>query len=85
VHYVEIDDADAEIRGTLLEDTLNHRRFCGQGALDVPAFLRAVRAQGYEGPFGIEIISEIERCRPFADVAADAIRTTRNEFAKIGK
>ena len=83
VHYVEIDDADAEIRGTLLEDTLNHRRFCGQGVLEVPAFLRAVRDQGYDGPFGIEIVSEIERSRPFADVAADAIRTARNEFAKI--
>jgi sugar phosphate isomerase/epimerase len=83
VHYVELDDADAEIQGTLLEDTLNHRRFCGQGALDVPAFLRAVQDQGYEGPFGIEIVSEIERRRPFADVAANAIRTARNEFAKI--
>jgi sugar phosphate isomerase/epimerase len=83
VHHVEIDDADAEIRGTLLEDTLNHRRFCGQGALDVPAFLRAVWDQGYDGPFGIEIISEIERRHPFADVAADAIRTARNEFAKM--
>jgi sugar phosphate isomerase/epimerase len=51
--------------------------------LDVPAFLRAVRDQGYDGPFGIEIISEIERRRPFADVAADAIRTARNEFAKM--
>jgi sugar phosphate isomerase/epimerase len=69
----------------LLEDTINHRRFCGQGTLDVPAFLRAVQDQGYEGPFGIEIISEIERRRPFADVAAEAIRTARNAFAETGK
>ena len=73
VHYVELDDADTEIHGSLLEDTLNHRRFCGQGALDVSAFLQAVLDQGYDGPFGIEIISEIGRQRPFVDVAADAI------------
>ncbi len=85
IHHVELDDADAEIRGSLIEDTLNHRRFCGQGILDVAAFLQAVLGQGYDGPFGIEIISEIERRRPFADVAADAIRTARNEFAKIDK
>ena len=83
IHHIELDDADAEIRGTLLEDTLNHRRFCGQGALDVPAFLQAVQAQGYDGPFGIEIISATQRQRPFADVAADAIQTARTEFAKI--
>ncbi|MED5462229.1 MAG: sugar phosphate isomerase/epimerase, partial [Pseudomonadota bacterium] len=85
VHYVEINDADVEIRGTLLEDTLNHRRFCGHGALDVSAFLKSVLDQGYDGPFGIEIISEFERNRPFAEVAADAIRTAQNEFAKVGK
>ena len=85
IHHVELDDADTEIRGSLLEDTLNHRRFCGQGALDVPAFLKALQDQGYDGPFGIEIISEIERQRPFADVAADAIRTARDEFAKVAK
>ena len=83
IHHVELDDADAEIRGSLIEDTINYRRFCGQGILDVPAFLQAVQDQGYDGPFGIEIISEIERHRPFADVAADAIRTARSEFAKI--
>ena len=82
---MEIDDADVEIRGTLLEDTLNHRRFCGHGALDVSAFLKSVLDQGYDGPFGIEIISEFERNRPFAEVAADAIRTAQNEFAKVGK
>ena len=85
VRYVEIDDADAEIRGSLLEDTLNHRRFCGQGALGVSAFLQCVLDQGYDGPFGIEIISEIERRRPFADVASDAIRTAHAEFAKVAK
>jgi len=85
IHHVELDDADAEIRGSLIEDTINHRRFCGQGILDVAAFLQAVLGQGYDGPFGIEIISEIERQHPFADVAADAIRTARNEFAKLDK
>ncbi len=83
VNYVEIDDADSEIRGTLLEDTLNHRKFCGDGDLDVPRFLDALAAHGYDGPFGIEIISEQQRSRPFADVANDAIRTAKREFGNM--
>ena len=80
IHHVELDDADREVRGTLLEDTLNHRRFCGEGALDVPAFLRAVAAQGYRGQYGIEIISAAQRERPFRDVARDAISTAQAQF-----
>ncbi len=80
IHHVELDDADAEIRGSLLEDTLNHRRFCGAGALDVPAFIPALDRQGYRGPYGIEIISERERQRPFEDVARDAISSARDQF-----
>lgn len=82
IHHVELDDADAAIRGTLLEDTLNHRRLCGEGALDVPALLRALAAQGYDGPYGIEIISAEQRRRPFDDVARDALRTAQNQFEK---
>lgn len=80
IHHVELDDADETVRGTLLEDTLDHRRHCGQGALDVPAFIAALERQGYNGPFGIEIISAHERRRPFADVARDAIACARQQF-----
>ena len=83
VNYVEINDADNEIRGTLLEDTLNYRKFCGDGDFDVPRFLDALAAYGYNGPFGIEIISEQQRTRPFADVANDAIRTAKREFGNM--
>ena len=84
IHHVELDDADAHVRGTLLEDTLDHRRFCGEGALDVPAFLLALAAQGYRGQYGIEIISAEQRGRPFQDVARDAINSTREQFERVG-
>ncbi len=83
VHYVELNDADTEVRGTLLEDTLNHRKFCGDGELKVAEFLDALADQGYDGPFGIEILSEQQRARPFADVANDAIKTTKREFRNM--
>jgi len=33
------------------------RRFCGQGGFDLPGFVAAVRATGYTGPWGVEVIS----------------------------
>ena len=83
VNYVELNDADKITKGSLLEDTLNNRKFCGEGELDVPEFLRAVLKQGYEGPFGIEIISSTQRLRPFQEVASDAINTAKSEMSKI--
>jgi sugar phosphate isomerase/epimerase len=53
---VELDDADDQVRGTLLDDTLRHRRLCGYGTQDVSTFVEAVRATGFAGPWGVEII-----------------------------
>lgn len=83
IHHVELDDGAAEVQGSLLEDTLDHRLFCGEGVFDVPAFLAALAAQGYDGPYGIEIISAAQRRRPFADVARDAIETARAQFVRV--
>jgi sugar phosphate isomerase/epimerase len=55
---VELDDADAQIVGTLLQDTLDRRRLCGEGDQDLTGFIRAVLATGFDGPWGVEILSE---------------------------
>tara|TARA_Y100001970_G_scaffold88793_2_gene112087 strand:+ start:1325 stop:2185 length:861 start_codon:yes stop_codon:yes gene_type:complete len=83
INHVEINDADREVKGSLLEDTLNHRRFCGDGSFDVPEFLKAVLSQGYKGPFGLEIISEAQRQRSFREVAYDAIKKAKEQVSKI--
>ncbi len=82
IKHVEINDARADMQGTLLEDTLDHRLFCGEGDLDVVSFIRALGLQGYEGPYGIEILSAAQRRRAIADVGRDAIETARQCFAK---
>lgn len=75
IQHIEIDDADRDVVGTLLEDTLDRRRLCGEGVLDVSAFLRAVQASGYSGPYGVEIISHEQRQRSL-DVAAQLACST---------
>ncbi|WP_432544022.1 sugar phosphate isomerase/epimerase family protein [Kineococcus sp. SYSU DK002] len=61
VFQVELDDADAEPVGTLFEDTRDRRRYCGEGAHDVPGFLRVLHDLGFRGPWGVEILSEEHR------------------------
>src|SRR4051812_40499545 len=54
---IELDDAGAVIQGTLLEDTFNGREFPGEGILDVRRFVQAIKATGYDGPWGVEMLS----------------------------
>lgn len=79
--YAEIDDADARQVGTALEDTLHNRKLCGDGDLDVPAFLRAIRETGYDGPYGVEILSREHRRRAPVEAATLAFSTAMREFA----
>ena len=80
IHHVELSDAAEKIVGTLLEDTLENRVHCGRGDFDVPAFIQALDQQGYTGPVGIEIISAVERERPFEDVLIDAIECASSQY-----
>lgn len=64
VFGVEVSDADEHPRGSLFEDTRDNRRYPGEGAQDVPGFIRAMDDLGYEGPWGVEILSVDHRAKP---------------------
>ncbi|MSQ69242.1 MAG: sugar phosphate isomerase/epimerase [Gammaproteobacteria bacterium] len=80
LRHIEIDDADAQLVGTLLEDTLDRRRLCGEGALNVAGFIQAVQSTGYTGPYGVEIISIEHRQRPLEEAARRAFDTAMAQF-----
>ena len=61
---VELNDAAAEVRGTLFEDTRDNRRLCGQGDQDVTGFIQALEFLGFKGPWGVEILSDEHRALP---------------------
>jgi sugar phosphate isomerase/epimerase len=64
VFVVELDDADADVVGTLWDDTVNNRRMPGDGALDTAAFVAALHDAGWRGHWGVEIISRELRALP---------------------
>ncbi|GAA1997440.1 sugar phosphate isomerase/epimerase family protein [Microbacterium ulmi] len=82
-HYitgVELDDGPLEpVRGDdLLYETLHDRKLPGEGEMDVAGFVAAVRATGFNGPWGVEMISDEHRRRGLAEQARESFRTARS-------
>jgi sugar phosphate isomerase/epimerase len=61
---------------SLVEETINHRKFCGTGEFDVRGILAALAVAGYHGPFGIEVLASDVRPLPLAEVVNTAYTTT---------
>jgi len=77
---VELCDAKATVMGSLFEDTINQRELCGQGDADVAGYIRAIDQIGFDGPWGVEIISNAHRARPLNEALSLAYQTTEACF-----
>jgi sugar phosphate isomerase/epimerase len=77
---VELNDAAAEVRGTLFEDTRDNRRLCGQGDQDVTGFIQSLKSLGFNGPWGVEILSDEHRALPVKEALRAAHATTLQCF-----
>jgi sugar phosphate isomerase/epimerase len=80
VKSVEIDDAAAELKGSVWEDTLFHRLYPGEGSFDIPSFIDAISATGFSGAYGVEIISEAKRMLPLKQQAKQSFEAAMNQF-----
>ena len=76
VFCVQLDDAPAVPRGSLREET-SRRLLPGDGALDLPAAIRALHRIGALRWVGPEVISPELAAMPVADAAALAMNRTR--------
>ena len=77
---VELNDADSEVIGTFFEDTVDRRRYCGEGSFDLAGIITALRVAGWTGPWGVEILSTEHRRLDVRQAAAHAAATTRRLF-----
>ncbi len=77
---VEINDGTHEIPWELHEDTINHRRFCGEGEFQPKRFVEGLLKAGYSGPWGIEVLNQEARSWPLEKVVSHAFRTTMAQF-----
>lgn len=80
VAAVEIDDGYFETRGTVFEDTINRRTYCGEGEFNTAEFIACAIEAGYEGPWGVEVISEVHRNTPLRQGLQHAFETAVASF-----
>lgn len=82
VYGVELDDAAPEIVGTLFEDTVERRLLCGEGSFDLPGLIALLQDTGFDGPWGVEILSREFRALPVAEALERAAGSARALFAE---
>lgn len=76
----ELCDAMAAMQGGITEDTMCHRRLPGEGEFDVPGFIRAMGRAGYDGPYGVEILSDDFRQLPLPDAVRRSFDSSAAQF-----
>jgi sugar phosphate isomerase/epimerase len=77
VYGVELDDAAPDVVGTLFEDTVERRLLCGDGTFDLAGLIAVLRDTGFDGPWGVEILSNDFRALPVADALRQAAAGAR--------
>jgi sugar phosphate isomerase/epimerase len=84
IKAVEVDDAPkVPPIDDLWEETIHHRELPGEGELGVPAFLREIRAAGYRGVYGTEILSARHRKLGLDEMAKRVFDSTMAQFARL--
>jgi sugar phosphate isomerase/epimerase len=80
---VELDDAAPEAIGTLFEDTVDRRLHCGEGSFDLTGLVRTLRDLGFDGPWGVEILSTSYRALPVAQALKLAAESTLTVLSSV--
>jgi sugar phosphate isomerase/epimerase len=71
-----------KIENDLFYDTVHNRMYCGEGEFKVSEFIAAILATGYEGPYGVEILSDEHRSLDLDEALTRARDTALAQFIK---
>lgn len=75
---VELNDADEQVIGTLFADTVHRRRYCGEGSFDLTGMISSLHTAGWNGPWGVEILSDEHRSLPVEEALHRAAASARS-------
>jgi len=78
--WVELSDGQYENLPDPIDEVVNRRRLPGEGEFDIPGYVEACQHVGYEGPWGVEVLSEELRNLPIEDEFKRAYETTAAQF-----
>jgi sugar phosphate isomerase/epimerase len=78
--WVELSDGPVEFMDDPIDEVINHRKLPGEGEFDIPGYIEALQAIGYDGPWGVEVLSEELRNLPIEEEFKRAYETTLAQF-----
>jgi len=76
IGWVELSDGPWESMPDLVEETINHRELPGEGEFPIRDYVDALREAGYEGPWGVEVLSQKLRSLPIEQIFDRAYQTS---------
>jgi sugar phosphate isomerase/epimerase len=76
IGWVELSDGPYESMPDLVEETINHRELPGEGEFPIAAYVAALRDAGYDGPWGVEVLSQKLRSLPIEQIFDRAHETS---------
>ncbi len=78
--WVELSDGQRQNMDDLIDETVNHRRLPGEGEFEIPEYVEVCQEIGYEGPWGVEVLSAELRSLPIEEEFKRAYETTAAQF-----
>jgi len=79
--WVELSDGLYEDMPDLVDETVNHRRLPGEGEFPIPDYVAVCREVGYDGPWGVEVLSEELRNLPIDQIFERSYSTSSAQLA----
>ena len=79
--WVELSDGRYEDMPDPIDEVVNHRRLPGEGEFPIRRYVEACREVGYDGPWGVEVLSEDLRNRPIEEIFERAYETSVSQLA----
>jgi len=76
IGWVELSDGRYENLPDLIDETVNHRRLPGEGEFPVRRTVEICRELGYDGPWGVEVLSDELRNLPIDQIFERAYETS---------
>ncbi|PWU25451.1 MAG: sugar phosphate isomerase/epimerase [Candidatus Rokuibacteriota bacterium] len=81
VSWVELSDGPYEYAEDRLDEVINRRQLPGEGEFPVAEYVAVFRELGYDGPWGIEVLSEELRSLPVEQIFERAYEAASAQLA----
>jgi sugar phosphate isomerase/epimerase len=81
IAWVELSDGHFHNLDDFVYEVTCDRRLPGEGEFDIPGYVTALQAAGYDGPWGVEVLSIDLRSLPFEENFQRAYETTNAQFS----